>query len=85
MQNDWWEEEWKFMRPLTNISFSDRIRPSAAVCVCQKTVGIPDGGEKKNQHIKKKTLLCFSDSAFYWFAIDNRQEAEKLDYIRKTF
>lgn len=68
------------MRPLNNISFSDRIRPSAAVSICQKMVGVPDGGEKKNQHIKKKTLLCFSGSGFYFFAIRNLQGAEKYSF-----
>lgn len=41
--------------------------------------------KKKISTLKKKALLCFSDSVFYWFAIDHRQEAEKLDYIRKFF
>lgn len=62
---------------VTNIIFSDRICPSAALSSCQQTVGETDG--KKN---------TFKNSAFQtrtdWFAIDKLQEVEKYHIkIRK--
>lgn len=57
-QNDWWEEDWRFMWPHTNINFSDRIQSSAALSICHQMVRVTDGVGKKNQHIKKQ---CFSD------------------------
>lgn len=58
------------MRPLTNISFSDRIRPSAAASVCQKMVGVTDGGEKKKSAHKNENTAVL-------FAIGDLQEAER--------
>lgn len=54
-QNDWWEEEWRFLRPLTNISFSDRILPSAWSGFASKRVGVSretDGAG--NSSLKRK-------------------------------
>lgn len=73
------------MRPLTNISFSDRIRPSAAVSVCQKMVGAADGGEKKKKsaHRKENTAVL---SRLWVLLVCNRQPSggRKIRFLNNT-